>query len=412
MVQHPTVSRRGLAEVLGHSVGEYAAAVVAGVLALEDAVHLIAQRGRLIAEKCEPEEVKKAMEKAKVSSSDISVAAVNGPKMTVISGRKEVVSEASGVTSRPLTVSHAFHSPLMQPMLAEFRAEVSKVSTSALKLPFFSTLLGREATTEDLAKALGSRRVCVGSDRVAKDHVDYWVDHVSNAVRFTAGMEALEAAKAPEVFLEIGQRWDELGHDNLVTVLRPHWSAWPSALSPGEPLSLHFQKEAKWLASLDPKATPDEKDAIRKAAGRFPWDSPAAEASGATAAAETAGADASTTAVVPLLERQAPRMACNAYPWREASHPLLRRRTVRADGATVFGCHFGGHVLALLSHHIVHGEVRSSKVAAAVLTKPWLLPDGSLEEPTELRLVIRPDGRLEVESEIGGTLGVLQSPEI
>ena len=47
-----------------------------------------------------------------------------------------------------------------------------------------------------------------------------------------------------------------------------------------------------------------------------------------------------------------------AYPWREASHPLLRRRTLRADGATVFGCHFGGHVLALLSHHIVHGEVQ------------------------------------------------------
>lgn len=46
-----------------------------------------------------------------------------------------------------------------------------------------------------------------------------------------------------------------------------------------------------------------------------------------------------------------------AYPWREASHPLLRRRTLRADGATVFGVHFGGHVLQLLSHHIVHGEV-------------------------------------------------------
>ena len=50
-----------------------------------------------------------------------------------------------------------------------------------------------------------------------------------------------------------------------------------------------------------------------------------------------------------------------AYPWREASHPLLRRRTLRADGATVFGVHFGGHVLQLLSHHIVHGEVPVSR---------------------------------------------------
>ena len=48
-----------------------------------------------------------------------------------------------------------------------------------------------------------------------------------------------------------------------------------------------------------------------------------------------------------------------AYPWREASHPLLKKRSVRADGATVFGCSFGGHVLALLSHHIVHGEAKT-----------------------------------------------------
>jgi len=216
--------------VLGHSVGEYAAAVVAGVLTLKDAVHLIAQRGRLIAEKCEAEvgtmaalfapeqEVKKAMEKAKVKASDISVAAVNGPKMTVISGRKEVVdkvAETSGVTSRPLTVSHAFHSPLMQPMLKDFRSEVDKVSMSALKVPFFSTLLGREATSEDLAK------------------VDYWVDHVSNAVRFTAGMEALENARSPEVFLEIG--------------------ATPTLV--GMAKRFLARKDVKWVASLDPKAT-------------------------------------------------------------------------------------------------------------------------------------------------------------
>ncbi|CAE7301121.1 eryA [Symbiodinium sp. CCMP2592] len=115
-----------------------------------------------------------------------------------------------------------------------------------------------------------------------------------------------------------------------------------------------------------------------------------------------------------------------AYPWREASHPLLQRRSTRADGATVFSCSFGGHVLALLSHHIVHGEVvvpgacYLEMIVAGCTTfvgsEPWcvenlgfakplvlrLLPDGSLEEPTEMRLVLWPDGRLEVESEIGG----------
>ncbi|CAJ1396117.1 unnamed protein product [Effrenium voratum] len=141
--------------------------------------------------------------------------------------------------------------------------------------------------------------------------VEYWVDHVSNAVRFTEAMEALDAMK-PEVFLEIG--------------------ATPTLV--GMAKRFLTRKDATWVASLDPKATPDERDAIKKAA----------DASGAAAG------PAGSAQVRPLLERQ-------AYPWREASHPLLKKRTVRADGATVFSCGFGGHVLQLLSHHIVHGEV-------------------------------------------------------
>ncbi|CAE7183438.1 pikAI, partial [Symbiodinium microadriaticum] len=125
------------------------------------------------------------------------------------------------------------------------------------------------------------------------------------------------------------------------------------------------------------------------------------------------------------VKRSAADLERQAYPWREASHPLLKRRTTRADGATVFSCSFGGHVLALLSHHIVHGEVvvpgacYLEMIVAGCTTfvgsEAWcvenlgfakplvlrLLPDGSLEEPTEMRLVLRPDGRLEVESEIG-----------
>ncbi|CAK9057424.1 Mycoketide-CoA synthase (Polyketide synthase Pks12), partial [Durusdinium trenchii] len=370
--------------VLGHSVGEYAAAVLAGVLSLEDACRLIALRGRLIAEKCEAEvgtmsalfapeqDVKKAIAASKVATSDVAIAAVNGPKMTVISGRKEAVqkvAETSGATSRPLTVSHAFHSPLMQPMLDDFGAEVAKVTSfGELKVPFFSTLLGRAATSEDLSQ------------------VKYWVDHVSSAVRFTAGMEALEEAESPMVFLEIG--------------------ATPTLV--GMAKRFLTRKEAKWVASLDPKATPKEQEAIHKAA----------EACGASSTSGASADAAERPAAAPLLERQ-------AYPWREASHPLLRRRTVRADGATVFGRQFGGHVLALLSHHIVHGEVvvpgacYLEMIVAGCTTflgnEAWcvenlgfakplvlrLLPDGSLEEPTELRLVIRPDGRLEVESEIG-----------
>eukprot|EP00931_Biecheleriopsis_adriatica_P047752 TRINITY_DN27548_c0_g2_i1.p1 TRINITY_DN27548_c0_g2~~TRINITY_DN27548_c0_g2_i1.p1 ORF type:complete len:4734 (-),score=1179.49 TRINITY_DN27548_c0_g2_i1:215-14152(-) len=372
--------------VLGHSVGEYAAAVVAGVLDLEDALCLIAARGRLIAERCEadvgtmaavfaPEKaVKEAMQKAKASEEDVAVAAVNGPKMTVISGRKAIIDkvvEAAGVTSRQLTVSHAFHSPLMAPMLDPFRQELDKAKSfgkSSPKMPFFSTLLGKEVQGDELAKA------------------SYWVEHVKCAVRFVDGMEALEAATEPAAFLEIGAA------PTLVGMARRFVS----------------RKSAIWVPSLDQKALPDEKEAIKKAA-----DAIGAGTAGATAAA------AGTAPASAQLERQ-------AYPWREASHPLLKRRSTRADGATVFGCVFGGHVLELLSHHIVHGEVvvpgacyLEMIIAGCTafvgnadawcvenlgFAKPLvlrLLPDGQLEEVTELRLVLYPDGRLEVESEIG-----------
>ena len=121
--------------VLGHSVGEVAAACVAGVLTLEDGCTLIATRGRLM-QALPPDGamVAVAAPAAQVQAAcapvaaEVSLAAVNGPASVVISGRRPAVAQvvqtltAAGVRTTPLTVSHAFHSPLMEPMLAAFEA--------------------------------------------------------------------------------------------------------------------------------------------------------------------------------------------------------------------------------------------------------------------------------------------------
>ncbi|CAE8615450.1 unnamed protein product [Polarella glacialis] len=375
--------------VLGHSVGEYCAAVVAGVLELEDALRLIAARGRLIAECCEasvggmtalfaPEAaVREALAKLGPEiASEVAIAAVNGPKMTVVSGRAAAVDKlvaATGATGKPLTVSHAFHSPLMAPALEPFRQELQSANLQSAKLPFFSTLLGKATSGQEMAEP------------------QYWVDHVQSAVRFSDAMQALEAAQEPECYLEIGSA------PTLVNMARRF-----------------IPRKLPWLSSLDRKTEADDQLAVRKVA----------EATGAAQAETAGGADADAASASRrkpvLLERQ-------AFPWREAGHPLLKSRKTRPDGATVFGCFFGGHVLELLSHHIVHGEVvvpgacylemmiagcgayvggnnEAWWVEGVGFAKPLvlrLLPDGQLEEPTELRLVVWPDGRLEVESELG-----------
>jgi acyl transferase domain-containing protein/SAM-dependent methyltransferase/acyl carrier protein len=183
--------------VMGHSVGEYVAAVEAGVMELEDGLRLVAERGRLmqglkgegamVAVEAEEEWVKQALEGWEES---VSVAARNGPRQVVVAGERKGVEEVvgrlekRGVKTKKLKVSHAFHSPQMEPMLEEFERKVGQVKLGAPRKVLISNVTGKKAGGE-VAQAR------------------YWREHVRQTVRFAEGMEAL-GQEGVGVYLEVG----------------------------------------------------------------------------------------------------------------------------------------------------------------------------------------------------------------
>ncbi|MBE9169284.1 acyltransferase domain-containing protein [Pleurocapsales cyanobacterium LEGE 06147] len=224
--------------VMGHSVGEYVAACIAGVFGLEDGLKLIAERGRLM-QALPPNGQMVAIfaDEAKVSATiepyrgKVSIAAINSPKNTVISGEYRAVQavlkqlEAQEVEYRRLQVSHAFHSPLMEPMIAEFERVASKIEYSAPQLGLISNVTGNLVTGKEVASAA------------------YWCRHIREPVRFLASMQSLQK-QGCEVFVEIGP------HPVLIGMGRqclPEAGVWLPSLKRGQP---DWQPLLESLASL------------------------------------------------------------------------------------------------------------------------------------------------------------------
>ncbi|MGA8528327.1 MAG: beta-ketoacyl synthase N-terminal-like domain-containing protein [Acidobacteriaceae bacterium] len=184
--------------VLGHSLGEYVAATVAGLLTLEDGLRLVQARAELMdrltvrggmrAVAADAEQVRAALAGWE---NEVAIAAINGPASVVISGAEKGLAavteklEVTGVRVRALEVSHAFHSPLLEPMLDEFEARASKVSYGKPRVRIVSNLTGRVAAVGEM----GSAR--------------YWREHMRQTVQFHAGLQTAVAAGCA-TFIEIG----------------------------------------------------------------------------------------------------------------------------------------------------------------------------------------------------------------
>ncbi len=183
--------------LIGHSVGEITAAHVSGAMDLESATRLVAARGRVMQTVTEPGGMLavRASEddvRALLDSYDrVGVAAVNGPESLVVSGdRDEILAlrdrlVADGTQAKLLPVDHAFHSPLMDPVLDEFAGAIGELPAGRTVIPVVSTRLGRVATSEELTS------------------VEHWVHHVRAPVRFFDAVEHARAAGG-QVFLEVG----------------------------------------------------------------------------------------------------------------------------------------------------------------------------------------------------------------
>jgi acyl transferase domain-containing protein len=190
------------AAVLGHSIGEYVAACVAGVFSLEEGLKLIAQRGALM--QSLPGNGRMAAVMANEDQiipviapyqGKVAIATINGPGNTVIAGLEPQVQEVlqslqtRGIAAKPLTVSHAFHSPLMEPILDDFEKIAQTITYQAPQIPMVSNVTGTFfSSAENLVP-----------------EATYWRQHARQAVRFSDGLRTLKA-EGYGIFLEVGPR--------------------------------------------------------------------------------------------------------------------------------------------------------------------------------------------------------------
>jgi acyl transferase domain-containing protein len=212
--------------VMGHSVGEYVAACVAGVFSLEDACKLIAARanlmgglplgeGEMVAVFTDLQRCQKALEPY---SADASVGAANGPKLTVISGKTDSINKvveelsAEGIKSKKLVVSHAFHSPMMDSILPMFEMMAMMVAYKKPTIPFVSNVTG----------------TVVMDDSVCSP--EYWKNHIRQPVLFQSSIQAAKDLGC-ELFLEVGPQPVLIGMGKRCA---PNYGVWVPSLQQGQ----------------------------------------------------------------------------------------------------------------------------------------------------------------------------------
>lgn len=209
--------------LLGHSIGEYAAACMAGVFSLEDGIRLVAARGRLmkslpsggqmVSVSTDEDTVREAIG----SDVAVSVAAVNGPRSVVISGEGSAVEavverlHAQTIKTTALKVSHAFHSPMMDPILDTFREVAATINFSPPNKTLISNVTGEPWSDAQLSP-------------------DYWVEHLQGTVRFADGI-AYAQSKKIATFVEIGPRPTLLGLGR--SSVSSDFGTWLPGLKPG-----------------------------------------------------------------------------------------------------------------------------------------------------------------------------------
>ncbi|BCX47077.1 phosphatase:FkbH-like protein [Haloferula helveola] len=181
--------------MLGHSVGEFTAACLAGVFSIEDGLRILAERGRLMGEL--PGGSMLSVRIAADSLRDrlpegIDLAASNGPELSVVAGESEAVAafaaqlESEGVNVRELHTSHAFHSWMMDPVVERFRAVIETVKLHPPKMAILSTVTARPLTEQEATDP------------------GYWASHLRRTVNFHGAVEAASSEREGRVFLEVG----------------------------------------------------------------------------------------------------------------------------------------------------------------------------------------------------------------
>jgi myxalamid-type polyketide synthase MxaB len=217
--------------VLGHSVGEYVAACVAGVFSLADGLMLIANRARLMQELpggsmaalfCDEQHAASAIAPF---NGALAIAGINGPKLVVVSGETPLIDQLladldrQGIGYQPLNVSHAFHSPMMDGMLDQYRRVTEEVDYSTPQISLISNISGRLVDSPPAWPA-------------------YWVEHVRRGVRFADSMSSLQQARI-NLYLEIGPR-PTLVNMGKRCLTEDANTLWLTSIHPGRDLHQHL----------------------------------------------------------------------------------------------------------------------------------------------------------------------------